>query len=825
DLHWADEASLEFLLELIADPHGPGVLATYRPDEVQPGSLLRRLSSGLPAGTARERVDLQPFTLEETTELMSAMLDGRTVSSEFAAAMYQKSEGLPLAVEETMRLLEAKSALVLRGGAWCAPAVEDLGVPPMLRDRVLERVHWLLPEAQHVLEVAAVLAEDASVETVGDVARLPLDEVYRGLRQCLDARLLEEDERGGLSFRHVMAAQAVYEWTPGYERRALHLSAARRLESSLPLPLARLVFHFQVAGETARWARYGERAADTAISTGDDATGVALLNELASCPELDPATRYAHARKLAHSGVFRRAVDHDLLSSVAATLAGVIALDGLTEAERAELRSPRGRLLMQMGEFEPGRAELSAAVPHLGENPAEATRALVYLGWPYGSRRHAVTHLEWLRRAAALQPGSLSVTDRLSLVVDRLTSLLLLGDGSGWALAESLPTEYDGVNEGLQLARGHGNAAHVAMLWGRYDKAEWHLEHALRLAASVPFERLDRPILATQAHLDWLLGRWLGLRGRAERLATGDGERLPQLEAGLVLDLLAGHEGSDPDLPKRLASLRGEMEQRQVSDLLGPCTAALADCYLGDDRVGEALEVTASVVEEITVRGVWLWATEVVPVRVGALLGGGRWQEASRLVAAFARGIAGVEAPGPQAALLHSRALLIEARAGRPLVAAAAFERAAAAWAELPRPLWAALARERRAVALVRAGDQESAVALLEAVHTDLIDLGAVHDARSVGGRLREIKGSPAHAVGRPGYGDRLSPREHDVVRLLVEGHTNREIGERLVLSPKTVARHLESARRKFKAGSRTALAVMAVERGIVDTSSDAEAD
>ena len=69
---------------------------------------------------------------------------------------------------------------------------------------------------------------------------------------------------------------------------------------------------------------------------------------------------------------------------------------------------------------------------------------------------------------------------------------------------------------------------------------------------------------------------------------------------------------------------------------------------------------------------------------------------------------------------------------------------------------------------------------------------------------------------GRRGYGDQLSPRELDVVRLLIDGRTNRQVAEELVLSPKTVANHVDSLMRKLGVSSRTALAVRAVETGLV---------
>lgn len=66
---------------------------------------------------------------------------------------------------------------------------------------------------------------------------------------------------------------------------------------------------------------------------------------------------------------------------------------------------------------------------------------------------------------------------------------------------------------------------------------------------------------------------------------------------------------------------------------------------------------------------------------------------------------------------------------------------------------------------------------------------------------------------------DILSPREREVVQLLARGHTNREIGEALVITPNTVKIHVEHILAKFGASDRTQAAVRAIELGYVATS------
>ncbi|MGH3681037.1 MAG: AAA family ATPase, partial [Natronosporangium sp.] len=92
DLHWADEVSLEFLLFLATrqgSPHKLGLVATYRPEDLPGGSLVRRLSSRAPAGTTQARVVLPSLTLDHPAELAASMLGGEPVSPPLAALLHE----------------------------------------------------------------------------------------------------------------------------------------------------------------------------------------------------------------------------------------------------------------------------------------------------------------------------------------------------------------------------------------------------------------------------------------------------------------------------------------------------------------------------------------------------------------------------------------------------------------------------------------------------------------------------------------------------------------------------------------------------------------
>jgi LuxR family transcriptional regulator, maltose regulon positive regulatory protein len=94
----------------------------------------------------------------------------------------------------------------------------------------------------------------------------------------------------------------------------------------------------------------------------------------------------------------------------------------------------------------------------------------------------------------------------------------------------------------------------------------------------------------------------------------------------------------------------------------------------------------------------------------------------------------------------------------------------------------------------------------------------AEREAEAAREAMRELRaGVEAPAPAPSG----LTPREHDVLRLLAEGLTNRQIAERLVVSQHTVHRHVTNILRKLELPSRAAAAAHAVRSGVADSAGD----
>lgn len=815
DVHWADDATLEFLLFLATrQPRPLSVVVSCRPEDLPDGSLLLRLTSRMPPGAIQSRLTLGPLGVGATAELVSSMLAGESVTAAFATFLHAHTEGVPLAIEESIRLMRDRADLTSGEHGWVRRHLTDIAVPATIRDAVLERASRLDDAAQDVLRAAAVLTDPADEAILAAVTELPPQQLRAGLSAALATGLLCADDRGLVSFRHMLAARAVYEAIADPQRRAMHLRAGQALEAVSPPAVARLARHFGEARETGRWCRYGEQAAELAVASGDDATALVLLSDLitgagpvglsCSLRVLDKMTFASLIQPVRHLGRLIRC------------LREMLAAGKMTGGEEGVVRSHVGMMLFALDEYDESRAELERAIPNLAHDPARAARAMVALGWPVDTTSPSSVHLRWLERAASLAP-SLPPVAQVRLLVDRSTALRLLGEAEGWAEAAKLPVEPASAQERQLIALSHLNAGDSAMIWGRYALAESCLARALELADSRRYPRFIEGIEVTKAHLDWFTGAWTGLADRVNVL-TGDaeGQPLARQEAALVIGLLQAATGEPAMAEERFRLVLAERLRRGGSPFAMEPAGALGRLLLRDGRVAEALTATSEPAAIMARKAIWVHAAEIIPARVAALAAAAQTDEAARIVTAFGRGLRGRDAPAARAALIVCRAVLAEARHEQER-AARLFLRAAQAWQALPRPYDALLAREWHARCLLAMDQQAAGLAVLSEVMLGLSKLGATGDAQRVARTLRE-NGLRVRrpGAGRPAYRDRLSPRELEVIRLVANGRTNRQIASVLHVSPRTVATHVDSAMRKLKAASRTAMVVSALSAGVI---------
>ncbi|MFE2538769.1 helix-turn-helix transcriptional regulator [Actinacidiphila glaucinigra] len=810
DVHWADEATLEFLLFLVSRrPQPVSVVLTYRRDEVPPGSLLLRLLSRPPADAHLVRLTLDPLDVGETAAFVSSMLAGGHVSTEFADFLHARTEGVPLAVEESVRLMHDRADLIRQDGGWARRRLDRIDVPPTIRDAMLERVGRVGPDTRTVLYAVSVVSGPADYTTLRAVSGLPEERFAAQAAEVLGGGLLREGRPGQWSFRHSLACHAVYDAIPAEERRAMHLRAGRALERWPQPPVAQLARHFRLAGDVEAACRYTEQAADLCVQSGDVATSALLMHSLVTSMSLPAEPLVRLVTKIQFQALSGSDPYSEIIESLRSALGGQV----LTPGQQASVRFQVGRVLMVAGEIEAGRGEILTALPHLPPDSSEAARARILLALPLGNARPVAEHLRWLQEAPP-PARSMASLDLLRMSVERAFALLMLGEEAGWEAARRIPDDVSDPREASVVAIGHTNVGEEATRWGRYDEARARLARGQALAERHQLLDYLDSIASSRAHLDWFTGAWSGLAERTARLIDDDsGVRLKdRSEAALVAGLMQAAAG-DLDTARERLRFAGRDDQQRIE-----AAAALAQLCLRDGDVDEALRLTDQPAETAVGGGLWSRAVEFAPARVAALAAAGRLARAADLVDTFEAALGDRDAPAPQASLVLCRAIVAEAE-GRFADAVTLFSRAAAAWEALPRPYDALLARERSAHCLLADGRDEAGLQLLSDVARALSQLGARNDADRITRFLETRAGeSPAAARGRgrPGYGNRLSPREVEVTRLLVEGLTNRQIADALTVSAQTVASQVKSAMRKLDVTSRTALAIKVVESGLV---------
>jgi PA domain-containing protein len=334
------------------------------------------------------------------------------------------------------------------------------------------------------------------------------------------------------------------------------------------------------------------------------------------------------------------------LAGLAGALRAALGSASLSPAEEAKLRFQLGRLLATMNEVGASRAELERAVAGLPPGSLQAARAMTLLGWPQGGDCPAREHLRWLRRAAEMA-DSVPPAERLRLLVDRATALLLLGEEAGWAEAARVPWDAPAPGERLQVTRSHINIGEAALMWGRYGEARRRLEHAAELAGSYHYTRLRDGALTALAHLDWLTGAWDGSglvpgdpRGSQPRARPGrspvrrGGRRLAG--AAPPIRRAAGQRAPGP-LPARRRQTRGRPGAaiRLASRFVPPGCSGRRRPGGPDEVMSSRMlpdgDYSTSVLEDLFSQGVSNWWAVPTPPGDQATIGGYHFSPAQTL--------------------------------------------------------------------------------------------------------------------------------------------------------------------------------------------------
>ena len=171
DLHWADAASIELfikLLPLIAS--GPVLFCLVtRPERNSPGWKLVSTARELLASSLSE-INLNALSEKESRTLVANLLELESLPRPLRELILRKAEGNPYFVEEVIRMLIERGAIMLQEGAWVAKQdISEHEIPDNLQGLLLARIDRLPPEARYTLLVASVIGRNFPVRVLSEV--------------------------------------------------------------------------------------------------------------------------------------------------------------------------------------------------------------------------------------------------------------------------------------------------------------------------------------------------------------------------------------------------------------------------------------------------------------------------------------------------------------------------------------------------------------------------------------------------------------------------------------------------------------------------------
>ena len=831
DMHWADRSTRTFVAFLARSLREERVmmLLTYRSDELHRRHALRPLLSELERLPSARRLELVPFDRVELTEALADIL-GDTPTDELVDRLFTRSEGNPLYTEELLA-----AGLDGRGST-----------PQSLRDAFMLRIERLSEPGQRAARAIAV-GRALDEGTIADITEIDHEALHTALREAVAEQVLEACDDARLSFRHALLREALYDDLLPGERVELHLALAHVYEQrsngdEWGVELATTIANHYAAGgdqpaalrATVRAAlaardvhAYGETAslAERALELWPRVSDpealvpldhVELLTLAASAHSIAGDRTRAEVllqsglRELSEHGDPRRRSDllarlsriqwslnRGLVSVETAQRALALLPPGEESRDRALLLAWLARTRFLRGRFrnsiEDGEEALAAAVA-AGDLRAE-TEVLNTLGMAEIALGRVDQGAARMRRTIQLASDNDDL-DSLSYAYSNFADMLnLIG-----RTRDGLEMAYEGLRATpRRMTRNHDwmmlTISELAFDAGEWQEAEAHL--------TPPGTQL------AGTHL-------IFCQVRKADLALGRGDEVQAAGALEQIEPLVA-ESSEPQWIGVLGALLGELRRRR-RDLLG-----------ARDAVAQALDRLEVCTDDV----MRIARVSAAGVRIEADIAQQardlreRAQEKDAIARARIheqrlRGAAQDGGPVERAFRAVGAAELARARGRND---AKLWAKAAAEWEAIGRPYPTAITTYNQVEALIEAGDRAAAAQPARAALELARQLGSrwlVDELTTLAERGRidlgdgGRDGDPADldADGAVGTADEdpfgLTNRERQVLALIAEGATNRQIGAALFMAEKTASVHVSRILRKLGVSSRTQAAAVA---------------
>lgn len=819
DLQLADTATLDLLPDLAAALTGEHVLmlGTYRSDELPRTHPIRGMRADLRRQGLLVDVHLTALDRTGTAALLAALLGGQP-ESELLDAVHSRAEGVPFFIEELAAALVEADALAPSADVVRLVEEASLPLPEGVRDAVVARTAGLRERHPDAVEVAATLGTQVDLDVLADLVGGPATD------SLLEQGLLIEFDAAVGAFRHALVRDVLYRSIPWARRRDHHRRVAEAL-AARPRPPALVAEHWISAGEPAlaRPLLLAASERHCAAHAYRDAATTAF-RALSLWPETeDPAGRLATLAKVAECAEF--STEHARAAEIWADLADRHRARGeVADAAQAHRRAANAAGLG--GDLAVAAAQRLAAAEGYADAGVHEAAAI--------ERITLAEHLKAVGRLTEALAQAVAAGDQAERAgVDDLCGRAMTFQGAVRAALGDSASGIDLARSGLAIALGGRLSEHTGAAYYELGEA---LEYAADYAGAVAAYESTFELCRTHGFADLaeacfvcmspvvrLMGEWdrslaICAEVRAQESAQVLTLRVADEEAGLI-NALRG------DRRRARGPLRRAAEFGQANGIFGievGATWGLALVASLDDDESAGRRVVAGLIDRCGTNEECHYALPALRWAASYLTGLGDAQGVADCHRVAAMKAVHNGSPKVLSALAHIGAELAVV-GGDNAAGEVQFARSLDLLAGIAAPYEHAHTELRRGQTAAARGDAELAVELVTAAYRTARNLRARPLARQCAEALSTMGEQVDQRVGRLGaralIRSGLTRREQQVVRLLAEGRTNREIAVELFLSVRTVDMHVRNVLAKLDCATRAAAVRVATEQGLVPAS------
>ncbi|MEM1360989.1 MAG: adenylate/guanylate cyclase domain-containing protein [Pseudomonadota bacterium] len=255
DAHWIDQTTTDLLHHLFERAVGQSVLilVTYRPN-------YHGMDQNAPI--AKTEIEVLRLPGPECAQLISRVADGDGVSASVIEQIIDRSDGVPLYLEEMTKSYLTSVARSDKKDAIHAGASEPSGVPSSLSDSLMARLDQLATVG-NIPQVSSVMGRRFTRSLLEEVAENSTKELDRALDELVRAELLfvgGDEADPTYTFKHALIRDAAYDTILLRDRPGLHLRAAEAMLKKVPEQVEAqpetIARHYQRAGQKTQAASY-----------------------------------------------------------------------------------------------------------------------------------------------------------------------------------------------------------------------------------------------------------------------------------------------------------------------------------------------------------------------------------------------------------------------------------------------------------------------------------------------------------------------------------------------------------------------------------------